>query len=155
MLGEAFRYSLRQKAVWIKLISEKDLEAFLDKAVLERDSSPFSALEKWMECMGSPPSPVGLKIQGVPLHVWDAEILRLMGNCLGRTVEVDCRTSNKKCLEAGRVKVLLDRSVSLTNSVPIWAEEVKFNAIIDRDEELVMNVAGMERQRESANIHLK
>lgn len=36
------------------------------------------------------------------------------------------------------MKVLLDKSVSLPNYVPIWAEEVKFNAIIDRDEELVM-----------------
>lgn len=88
--------------------------------------------------MGSPPSPVGLKIQGVPLHVWDAEVFRLIGNCLGWTVEVDCRTANKECLGAGRVKVLLDKSVSLPNYVPIWAEEVKFNAIIDRDEELVM-----------------
>lgn len=79
---------------------------------------------------------MGLKIQGVPLHVWDEEIFSLIGNCLGRTVEIDHQTSNKKCLEAGRVKVLLDKSVSLTKSVPIWAEEVKFIAIIDRERSL-------------------
>lgn len=72
---------LGQQAIWIKLLSEKDLEEFLDKAAIERDSSPFSVLERWMECMGSPPTPVGLKIQGVPLHVSDEEIFSLIGNC--------------------------------------------------------------------------
>lgn len=70
-------------------------------------------------------------------------------------MEINRRTSNKECLEAGRVKVLLDKSVSLTKSVPIWAEEVKFIAIIDREKELVMNFAREERQRESGKFQLK
>lgn len=122
---------LGQEAVWIKLLSEKNLEEFLDKAAIKQDSSPFSVLERWMDHMGSPPTPVGLKILGVPLHVWDEEIFSLIGNYLGRTVEIDRWTANKECLEARRVKVLLDKSVSLTKSVPIWAEEVKFIATID------------------------
>lgn len=82
--------------------------------------------------MGPPPNPVGLKIQGAPLHVWHEDVFKLIGNCLGRTVEVDCRTANKDCLEAGRVKVILDSIVSLPKSVPIWVEEVKFLATVER-----------------------
>lgn len=55
---------LGEKAVWIKFISDKDLEEFLDKADFEHDSSTFSMLMRWMECMGSPPSPVRLKFRG-------------------------------------------------------------------------------------------
>lgn len=83
---------LGKQAVWINFISEKEVEEFLHSVEAEGESSsPYSVLERWMECMGPPPNPVGLKIQGAPLHVWHEDVFKLIGNCLGRTVEVDYR----------------------------------------------------------------
>lgn len=33
-------------------------------------SSPFLAIDKWMEVLGSPNKPRWLKISGVPMHAW-------------------------------------------------------------------------------------
>lgn len=93
MLGEAARYSLRHKAVWIKFISEKDLEAFLDKAVLERDSSPFFCAIEVDGVYGFSPFPGGAKNS------------RSTPSCLG------CRN-----LQAHRQLLGLDSGGRLSNS---------------------------------------
>lgn len=54
---------LGQQAVWIKLLSENDLEEFLNKAAIERDSSPFCTRE--MDGVyGVSPYPSGAKNSG-------------------------------------------------------------------------------------------
>lgn len=61
-----------------------------------------------MEFLGPPLFP-WIKIKGVSLNVVARVIFRLIGNCIGRTVEVDEKTSGKESLKEGRRKVIVDR----------------------------------------------
>lgn len=94
-----------EEAVVIKFLSEKEAEEVLIYA--DRSSSPFLALDRWMEVIGAPPSSRWVRILGVPLHVWRVGVFRLLGDCLGQTLEVDQATISKEVLSHGRVKVRL------------------------------------------------
>ena len=75
--------------------------------------SPFSLLERWMEVLYTPPRPLWVTVQGLPLQAWHEGTFRLIGDCLGQTMEVDERTKKKEKLKAGRIEILLDKSVTL------------------------------------------
>lgn len=70
-------------------------------------ATPFLAVDKWMEVIGSPPRPSWVKFSGVPLHAWREEVFRLSGDCMGASIEVDQRTISKEILTHSRVRVLL------------------------------------------------
>ena len=53
-------------------------------------------------------------------------MFRLIGDCVGKTVEVDARTREKKVLKEGRVQVLFNSSTILPMQVPIWVDDLKF-----------------------------
>lgn len=80
---------LDEQVVWMQFPAEKEAKEVMERATRVESSSPFFALEKWMECPGYPPRPCWLKINGVPLHAWPEDVFNLLGGCLGRTVEVD------------------------------------------------------------------
>lgn len=61
---------LDEQVVWTQFVTEKEAAEVLERATKTGDSSPFIALERWMECLGYPPRPCWIKIKGVPLHVW-------------------------------------------------------------------------------------
>lgn len=80
-------------------------------------SSSFVAVDRWMEVIRSAPRPCWVRFHGVPLHAWREEVFRLLGNCLGATLEVDILTISKEVLTHGRVKVLTGKARKLP--VPI------------------------------------
>lgn len=86
-----------------------------------------------MEFHGSPIPPVWVNVRGVPAHTWNEEAFSLLGNCLGRTVRVDRKISQKEDLEVGRVKVILDRSMSLPSFMFLWVEDLIFKVEIGRE----------------------
>lgn len=60
---------IEERMVWIQLLSEEVEEVLL--LAFDLASSPFSALERWMESMGRPPSISRFRFRGVPLHAWN------------------------------------------------------------------------------------
>lgn len=89
-----------------------------------------------MEVLGTPPSPIWVKIKGVPLQAWHEEAFRLIiGDCAGKTVEVDARTHEKEVLKEGRVQVLLNSSTILPILVPIWVDDLTFTVTLEMEEE--------------------
>lgn len=60
---------------------------------------------------------------------------RLIGDCVGRTVEVDERTQKMELLKEGRIKILLDKSVNLPVIVPVWVEDLRFMVQVEIAEE--------------------
>lgn len=54
------------------------------------------------------------------------EVFKLLGNCIGKLVEVDKRTTSKEQLLVVRVKVLLDRPISLPTSMALWVDDFKY-----------------------------
>lgn len=100
--------------------SEEEVEEVLMVAKDQDINSPFTVLERWMEHLGPPPCPSWVRVKGIPLHVWHEEVFRLIGNCLGRTVEIDERIrSMEGDLQRGRIKVLLNKNVSIHCTMPI------------------------------------
>ena len=57
-----------------------------------------------------PTGEVWLRFIGVPLHVWREGVFRILGNCVGRTLEVDHRKTQQENLLFGRVKLLQDET---------------------------------------------
>lgn len=55
---------------------------------------------------------------------------RLLGDCLGSTVEVDQNTISKKNLSYGRVKVLMGNACSLPVKIPLWVDDLKFFTLL-------------------------
>lgn len=106
--------------------SKEDISEALEKATATSFTSPFSALEKWMEFLGPPPHPSWVRVKGILLHAWNVEVFKLQGNCVGCVVEVDRRTRMKEDLKIGRLKVILDRSQSFLLSISLLVGDFKF-----------------------------
>ena len=97
---------LEGNAVHIQLLLEEEVKHFLYSIeVSPSSSSPFLALDRWMEVIGSPPISKWIRLHGVPLQAWNEGVFRLLGDFLGNTLVVDCRTSEKDVLAFGRVKI--------------------------------------------------
>lgn len=92
------------QVVWLQFLMEKEVDEVLEIAVSKGTSSPSAVLERWMEILGSSPCPVWVRFKGVPLQAWHKDIFKLLGDCVGRIVEVDKKTAQKKILREGRAK---------------------------------------------------
>lgn len=64
---------------------------------------------------------------------------------MGRTVEVDVRTQ-KEFLKGGRVKVLLNSSVTMPLSVPVWVKDLKFIVTLEAEEGDIKHLEERERR---------
>ncbi|KAJ8644802.1 hypothetical protein MRB53_006550 [Persea americana] len=104
--------------VRLELKSEAKVADILHLAAVS-DHTPFKAIDRWMEVMGSPLSDTWIRIYGVPLHVWREETFSLLGECLGSLIEVDPVTSRKDNLLFGRVKVARDPNLKLPQRLPL------------------------------------
>lgn len=62
----------------------------------------------------------------------------LLGNSIGRTFKVAIGMVQKKDMEVGKVKVLLDNRRTIPVSIPLWAEDVKFYVEISLDDEEIL-----------------
>lgn len=87
-----------------------------------------------MEVIGSPPCPRWVKISGVPLQVWREWVFRLLGGCLGRTVEVDPNTISKEVLTHGRLKILAWKICKLPKEICLWVEDLQFTVVVEEDD---------------------
>lgn len=112
-------------------------------------SSPFLVVDRWMEVIGSPPKPCWVRFSGVPLHAWREEILRLLGDCLGESLEVDRLTISKQILTHGRVKVLLGKVRKLSTQIPLWVGNLQVWVVAEEDKEnpVVVEVDQVDRLR--------
>ena len=124
---------LDDQVVWMHFSTHQEANEVLAGADTD-NSGPFLALERWMEVLGSPPCPVWVKVRGLPLQAWHEETFKLIGECIVCTVEVDDRTK-EEYLKEGRIRLLLDRSVTLPLSIPIWVEDLQFNVLVEMAEE--------------------
>lgn len=57
-----------------------------------------------MEVLGSPRSPTWVKVKGLPLQAWHEGVFRLIGDCIGRTVELDEVVANGYIRGKGKVR---------------------------------------------------
>ena len=115
---------LDSTAVWMQFDSEIEAEEFLLSLRGEEDS-PFRAVERWMEILGRPPGGVWLQFIGVPLQVWREGVFKLLGDCVGQTLEVDRRTIQQEDLLFGRVKVLRDEIRSLHKEILLCLDDIQ------------------------------
>lgn len=76
----------------MQILTEKEVDEVLECASRQEGPSPFIALERWMECLGHPPRPCWIKIRGMHLHAWQEDVFKLVGECLGCTIDVDEKT---------------------------------------------------------------
>ncbi|XXG49575.1 hypothetical protein AAC387_Pa02g3726 [Persea americana] len=106
--------------VWIKLRSGIEVSEVL-QCVAEATDSPFRALERWMEVLGSPPLDCRVRFRGVPLHVWKEEILSVTVDSI---IEVDPLTSKKEFLLFGRVKIARDTNQTVPQKIYLWLEDL-------------------------------
>ena len=95
----------------------------MNKAETKGTASPFVALERWIEFMGSHPISVWVRFKGVPLYAWHEVVFKLLGDCLGRTAEVDKRTVQREVLREGKIKILM--SVDIGGA---WLFNLRFRA---------------------------
>lgn len=122
-----------KQAVWIKFLSEEEIGEVLQSALSKGIPSPFSVLERWMEVWGPLPTPIWVTMKVVPLHIWHEEAFRMIGNCIGCTMEVDQKTNAKEVLEEGKIKVVLENVTSLPMSLHLWVEEIKYTVLVERE----------------------
>lgn len=115
-----------EETMLVQLNSFKEVEEIMANA--DDPSSPFVGLERWLEVRGSPPRPRRVRISRVPLQAWLERIFRLLGNCLGHTIEVDPKTSSKEVISHGRVKVLLRRVHKFPAQIPLLAGDLQILA---------------------------
>lgn len=104
--------------VIMRFLSEKEVNNVLRCA--KTLSSPFVVVDRWMEVTGSPQRPYWVRFHKDPLHAWREEVFRLLGDCLGATLEVYQLTSSKEMLTHGRVKVFMGKVCKLSVQIPLW-----------------------------------
>lgn len=78
----------------------------------DNPSSPFLAIDRCMEVLEAPSHPQWVRMLGVPMHAWREGVFRLLGDCLGQTLEVDHATCSKEVIFPGRVRCCLGKSSS-------------------------------------------
>lgn len=91
-----------------------------------------------------------MKISGVLMQAWNEAVFKLLRNCVGKSLEVDRRTANKEFFVAGRVKVIMNRSLPV--SVALWVEDIRY-AIHIVDDNFPF-VQGREEDQEEADNYL-
>lgn len=67
------------------------------------------------------------------MHTWNEEVFKLLGNCMGRAMEVDQRTTNKEFLASSLMKVMMNRFFSFLVIVTLWVEAFKYQIEIEED----------------------
>lgn len=72
-----------------------------------------------MEWQGCLTSSVWIRMRRVLAYAWNENIFRLFGNCVGRALVMDKKTTLKENLEVDKVKVFLDRASSLPTVVSL------------------------------------
>lgn len=72
-----------------------------------------------MEMIGSPPWPCWVRFYRIPLHAWREDVFRLLGDCLGVTMEVDHLTSSKEVLTHGKAKILMGKVWKFPIQIPL------------------------------------
>lgn len=122
---------LDEEAVVMQFPSEKEVEEVLIYA--DRSSSPFLALDRWMQVIGAPPSPRWVRILGVPLHAWRVGVFRLLGDCIGQTLEVDQATISE-VLTHGRVKVRLRKVRRLPVQIPLLVGDLQISVRVEEEQ---------------------
>lgn len=100
-------------AVFMQFQNSKETEEVMPCAK-DKSSSSFFVVERLMEVLGPPPRPQWVKMSGVPMHAWGEGVF-LLGDYLGQTMEVDCRTISKEVISHGRVRVMLKKVRKLPN----------------------------------------
>ncbi|XXG42365.1 hypothetical protein AAC387_Pa01g2666 [Persea americana] len=113
----------------IQLSSAREVEEVLDCANI-LVHSPFVAIDRWMEVIGSPPSFWWVRLYGVPLQVWREGVFRLLGGCLGQTVEVDDNTMSKEVLSHRRVKIMARKVCKLPKEIHLWVDDLQFSILV-------------------------
>eukprot|EP00268_Persea_americana_P009560 TRINITY_DN13823_c0_g2_i8.p1 TRINITY_DN13823_c0_g2~~TRINITY_DN13823_c0_g2_i8.p1 ORF type:complete len:414 (+),score=87.35 TRINITY_DN13823_c0_g2_i8:1496-2737(+) len=146
---------LEEQVVWMQLSSTSEVDDFLRNIAAMGGSSPFSMIERWMEVLGSPPNSIWVTVKGVPLQPWHEGVFRLIGDCVGKTMEIDARTREKKVLTEGRVQVLLNSSTILPLQVPIWADDLKFKVFVEEEEDNLEKEKARQgmRRKEQKEVH--
>lgn len=57
----------------------------------------------------------------------------MIGDSVGRTIEIEDRIASKEIMKEGRIKVMLDRAVTLPMSLPLLVEDLRFQIQIEKD----------------------
>lgn len=129
--GETRRLCAR--SILNQMSSIEEADQVLRRIRGELQGSPFRVMERWMEMQGRLAFPVWVTMRRVSVHAWNKEVFRLLGNCVGRTLVVDGKTTLKEDLEVGRVKLFLDRAGSLPSVVSLWVQDICFLVEIAED----------------------
>lgn len=74
-----------------------------------------------------------MKLSGVPLQAWREGIFRLLGDCLGQTLELDPRMRSKKIISHGRIKVLLGKVNKLSKQIPLLVRDLQTYVLAEVD----------------------
>lgn len=138
-------------ADWLQFSSEEEASEFLVFGNNGKDS-PFLAIERWMEVIARPPWAVWLRFRGVPQHVWMEGIFRLLGDCVGKTLEVDIRTVEQELLLFGKVKVMSDDFWNLPKEIILWLDDLRVPVKVEQDngdcqQEEGLNIPDLKRFR--------
>lgn len=124
--GAVCTRQLGERVVLMQMSSEEEATQMLRLALQKLTGSQFRVVERRMEWQGCLASPISVRMREVPAHAWNEDIFRLLGNCVGRALMVDTKTTLKENLEVGRVKVFLDRASSLPTVISLWVQDIRF-----------------------------
>lgn len=123
---------LENDIVLMQVSSEVEIEEILRCA---ESSSPFITLQRWMEVIGAQPRPKWTRFRGVPLQAWREGVFRLLGDVLGRTLEVDLCTTSKEVPTHGRVKVLMGKAGRLPKEIPLSIGDLQVSVLVEEEHE--------------------
>lgn len=117
---------LDSTAVWMQFGSDMEAEEFL-LSIRGEEDSPFQAVKRWMEILGRPQGGVWLR------HVWREGVIKLLGDSVSQTLEVDRRTIQQEDPLFGRVKVLRDEMRSLPKEIVLWLDDVQVPVKVEKE----------------------
>lgn len=69
------------------------------------------------------------------MHAWREGVFRLLGDCLGQTLEVEQATCSKEEISFERVKVLLGKVLKLPTHILLLVEDLQISILVEADRE--------------------
>lgn len=65
--------------------------------------------------------------------MWREGVFKLLGDCVGQTLEVDHRTTQQEDLLFDRVKVLRDETRRLPKEIFLWMDDIQVPVTVEVD----------------------
>lgn len=137
---------------WINPLSQNDFSLLIKVDTVLKDS-PVRRMDCWMDVLGGQSQPSFIRMEGIPLHVWDESVFKCLGDCLGVVMKIDDAAKQKRRIDNVHLLILRNPNLRLPKSLPLDVG-VRFSISVSEEDDCrgVVGISSPENCRQSFSL---